>query len=304
MKYLAIISFLLIVNTVTGQLFPVSDFYVLNSLVINPACAGSQDALSTTFQHRNQWVGFNDAPKSSMLSAHAPFFNDQMGLGLLLNRHTFGIYRETSIMGNYAYRLNLHNGKLSMGIAFGVTSYKIAWNDLQASDPDDELLTDNSVNNTVPDFSVGSYYETNRYFIGFSIPFFLSHESDDNSGKLVTRNKTDAYNYFLTGGYSISVNSFLNLKPSVVLIYNKYSSLQGDIHFQAELWERLRAGAGYRTSGVFIGVIGINVNRQLRVSYSFDSDSGKAGNYRRGSHEIMVGYLFRYARNVISPLDI
>ena len=84
----------------TGQMFPLSDHYVVNALAINPAFAGCQDALSATISYRNQWVGFNDSPKSYILSVHAPVFNDRVGLGLLVENNSIGIFKETSILGN------------------------------------------------------------------------------------------------------------------------------------------------------------------------------------------------------------
>ncbi len=66
-------------------MFPLSDHYTYNALVINPAFAGCSDALSATVSYRNQWVGFQDAPKSYLLSVHTPIENDRMGLGLLID---------------------------------------------------------------------------------------------------------------------------------------------------------------------------------------------------------------------------
>ena len=62
---------------VSGQLFPLSDHYRDNALVINPAYAGSQDALSAAIQYRDQWIGFRDAPKSALLSLHTPVAKDK-----------------------------------------------------------------------------------------------------------------------------------------------------------------------------------------------------------------------------------
>src|SRR5665648_1094470 len=87
---------------VTAQLFPLSDHYVVNALAINPAYAGCQDALSVTASYRDQWVGFRDAPKSYILSAHAPVYNDRIGLGLLVEKNSIGIFNENSFYGNYA----------------------------------------------------------------------------------------------------------------------------------------------------------------------------------------------------------
>ena len=69
-----------------GQVRPLSNLYNLDKLVFNPAFAGSQGALSATALYRNQWVGFNDAPKNYSFSAHAPLHNDQMSLGFWLKK--------------------------------------------------------------------------------------------------------------------------------------------------------------------------------------------------------------------------
>lgn len=303
MKQLLIILFLGFAP-VSAQLFPISDFYIFDGLIINPAFAGSHDALSATLQYRNQWVAFKDAPQNSIFSAHAPFFNDRIGLGLLLARSSFGVYNETSFMGNYAYRMNLHTGKLALGLAFGLKSYRVSWDDLKAFDPDDLLLSDNSSLSIVPDFSLGAYYYGRNYFAGFSIPFFLSYGHDKKTGKLKAKNQFNSYDYFFTGGYTFNLNRIINLEPSVLLMYNQHAGIQGDLYLKTEFYDRFSMGAGVRSIGMFIGFLSCNINRQLTVSYSFDTDSGKAGRYRKGSHEIMISYIFRYSRNVMSPAEI
>src|SRR5664280_331478 len=127
----------------SGQMFPLSDHYVVNALAINPAFAGCQDALSLTTSYRDQWVGFNDAPKSYILSVLTPVFNDRVGLGLLIENNSIGIFKETSFLGNYAYRMKLREGKLALGLGFGVTIYNTAWNELVKADPDDTQLMNN-----------------------------------------------------------------------------------------------------------------------------------------------------------------
>jgi type IX secretion system PorP/SprF family membrane protein len=124
----------------SAQLFPLSDHYVVNGLAINPAYAGCQDALSATISYRDQWVGFKDSPKSYFLSVHTPLNNDRIGLGLLVEKNSVGIFKETSILGNYAYRMELSDGKLALGLGFGLTVLNTAWNELVAADADDAQL--------------------------------------------------------------------------------------------------------------------------------------------------------------------
>ena len=41
--------------------------YMYNTVVVNPAYAGSRGAMSVFGMHRNQWVGFDGAPKTLSL---------------------------------------------------------------------------------------------------------------------------------------------------------------------------------------------------------------------------------------------
>ena len=56
--------------------------YSFNTQSINPAYAGSRDALTVTALHRSQWVGFEGAPTTQTLTLHAPILQDKIGIGL------------------------------------------------------------------------------------------------------------------------------------------------------------------------------------------------------------------------------
>ena len=285
----------------SGQMFPLSDQYIFNPLAINPAFAGCDDALSASVLYRNQWVGFKDAPKNYMLSVHAPLFNDRVGLGVIINNNSIGINKETSFIGNYAYRMELKNGKLALGLGFGVIIDKIAWNELEAADPGDALLSNNPTSAILPNFSLGAYYYTQKYFIGFSLPMFLSHEMDHSSGEYKMVNRFSGYNYFLGGGYLMDLNSGLKFLPSLLIKYNPGHTLQIDYNAQIVLKERIWLGIGYRNSNTMIGMLQFQLNHQLRMSYSYDFDMGKIGKFNNGSHEFVLNYVFNYDRKVAGP---
>jgi type IX secretion system PorP/SprF family membrane protein len=284
-----------------GQMFPLSDQYLNNALAINPAFAGCHDALSATISYRNQWVGFKDAPKSRMLSVHAPLANDRIGLGLLIEKNTIGIYKETSFIGNYAYRMELFNGKLALGLGFGVTVYKMAWNELEATDADDIQLMNNPKSAILPAFSMGTYYYAKKYFIGISLPLFLSHEVDQNTGKYKIKNNFSEYNYFLTGGYEVGISPQIKLLPSLLIKYHPNHVMQIDYNAQINLKDKIWIGVGYRNSNMMIGMLRCQLNYQLNMAYSYDVDLGSTGKYKNGSHEIVLNYVFSYARKVMGP---
>ena len=215
-----------------GQMFPLSDHYIYNGLAINPAFAGCQDALSSTISYRNQWVGFNDAPRNQILSIHTPVYNNRIGLGLLVEKNSIGIFKETNIIGNYAYRMELRDGILAFGLGFGVTVSNIAWNELVAADLNDAQLMNNSTSTVLPAFSLGTYYYTKKYFIGISMPLFLRYELDKSTGKNKISNPFSGSNYFFTGGYDISISPNVKLLPSLLIKYHPNNVLQVDYNAQ------------------------------------------------------------------------
>jgi len=284
-----------------GQMFPLSDHYVVNALAINPAFAGCQDALSATISYRDQWVGYKDSPKSYILSVHTPVYNDRVGLGLLIEKNSIGIFKETSFLGNYAYRMELHDGKLALGLGFGVTIYNIAWNELVAADANDVQLMNNSKSSVLPTFSLGTYYYTKKYFIGISIPLFLSHQIDKSTGKYKIGSNFSGSNYFLTGGYEMRISPQVKFLPSLIIKYHPKNAIQIDYNAQINLKDRIWMGIGYRNRNMLVGMLQYQLNYQIRMAYSYDYNFGSIGKYMNGSHEIVLNYVFKYSRNVMGP---
>ena len=55
------------INCVSQQL-PIFSQYLLNDYAYNPAIAGSKDYYDVKSNHRYQWVGITDAPRTYTLS--------------------------------------------------------------------------------------------------------------------------------------------------------------------------------------------------------------------------------------------
>lgn len=299
-RYILSILALFLSLQLMGQMFPLSDHYIFNALSINPAVAGSQDALNTTLSYRNQWAGFKDAPKSLMLSVHTPLDNDRVGLGLLIDNNSIGIYKETGFMGNYAFRRELFNGRFALGLGMGITIYHMAWNELDATDEDDAELMNNPATAVLPAFSLGSYYYTKKYFIGFSIPEFLSHELDQSTGKYRIKNNFAEYNYFLTGGYQAVLSPRIKLLPSLLIKYHPNHAIQVDYNVLVILNNKIWIGTGYRNTDMLVWMFRCQVNKQLNIAYSYDFVMGNTG-YKNGSHEMVLNYVFSFEGRVTGP---
>jgi type IX secretion system PorP/SprF family membrane protein len=303
MKKLFLHSALILFSIVGfGQLHSLSNQYVLNGLAINPGYAGSDEALSTTLMYRNQWTGFEGAPKTITAAIHSPLRNELIGLGLLVVNDQIGVNSETSIIGNYAYMIEMGDAKLSFGVGIGVTFLNVAWDQLDVTDMDDIGLNNAAVNITNPNFSAGMYYYNKDFFLGLSAPMFLSYKYlGENSDQLELKNDISEYNIYLTSGYVFEINRRLKFFPSGLIKMHPDEVVQADVSGQFIMRDRLWLGLTYRTVDAIAALLQLQVTDQFRVAYSYDMGVSKTIRSYGGSHEVMLKYVLNHNSRVVGP---
>jgi type IX secretion system PorP/SprF family membrane protein len=281
-----------------SQLSNLSDQYVFNGLAINPAFAGSEEALSACMLYRNQWVGFTGSPKTLTAAIHSPLGKERVALGLSVVNDKIGVTSRTNIMANYAYRIEMGRGNFSFGIGVGASILDIGWDELKVTKFDDfELQTSEHLSK--PNFSAGIYYTSKKYFFGVSIPYFLSYTYSDSS--LDLQNHISEYNYHVIGGYYFEINRNLKFSPSALIKYHVNNAFQVDITSQLIFSDRLWLGITYRSSDAVVAFIQLAVTDQFHLAYSYDFDTGKTGSSHRSSHEVMLKFVLDFNAKVIGP---
>ena len=178
-----ILLFVLILEGVSGQAvsdspeislgYPVYSQYLQNGLMINPAYTGSRGALSGFLSYRMQWMGTKGSPVIQSLSLHSPMKNNKVALGLLAQFMQFGFTKSTSIYASYAYRIQLSKGIISMGIKGGADLSNTNFSGILLANPADRVFTSNDKPYVLPNVGAGVYYNSEKLFAGFSIPFFF-----------------------------------------------------------------------------------------------------------------------------------
>ncbi|MEL6919392.1 MAG: PorP/SprF family type IX secretion system membrane protein, partial [Bacteroidota bacterium] len=92
-SYIAILVLILLGLSfeVSAQQDPQYTQYMYNTQVVNPAYAGSRDALSFGLLGRTQWVNFEGAPKTGTFTINTPIGAlENMGLGLSIVHDELG----------------------------------------------------------------------------------------------------------------------------------------------------------------------------------------------------------------------
>ena len=87
---ISIFGFVLCLSSM-AQHSPITSQYLFNGLLINPAYAGSRDALATTLSYRHQWAGFEGAPKTTIATIHAPINKKKIALGMTVFDDQIGV---------------------------------------------------------------------------------------------------------------------------------------------------------------------------------------------------------------------
>jgi type IX secretion system PorP/SprF family membrane protein len=289
--------------SLAAQLTPVTNQYVLNPLTINPAYAGSRGALNFAAFYRRQWIGIPGSPETMTLLVDAPLFDEKVGLGLIIVNDKIGVTKETQFLTSYSYKINIGQGRLSLGLGAGVITTNTAWSDLVVLDPGDEFYMIDSRLFVVPSFSFGTYYSYQGFFAGVSIPKFLGYKFDFNKNKYTLEINPEDYSYTLTTGNIFIISPKVNLFPSTMISYTPGNKIQFDVNAYVNFLNRFWVGGSYRNNRSFAGLFQIQINDQFRIAYTYDFDFGDINTYSNGSHEIMLRYEFKYKVNVINPLS-
>jgi type IX secretion system PorP/SprF family membrane protein len=294
---------LLIPLSLTGQVAPVSNQYVLNPFIINPAYAGNRGALNIAAFYRRQWTGIVGAPATMSLAMDAPYLDSKLGLGFILTNDKVGVTKETHFLTNYSYKIAIGGGTLSLGLGAGLITTNTTWSDLVVLDPGDEQYLSDSRVFVVPDFSFGAFYSGKSYFIGLSVPKLIGYQFNLVKDKYNLNFSPGKYSYLVNAGYVIKLSQTVNLLPSTLITLASGEKFLFDLNACVSLNDRIWAGLSYKNTRTLSGLFQIALNNQFHIAYTYDFDMGKLSSYSNGSHEIMIRYEFRYKVNAISPLN-
>ena len=146
--FLAVLTLFTLVD-VSAQQDPHYTQYMYNLSVINPAYAGSKEALSMGLLYRKQWVDIEDAPTTATFFGHLPV-GKNVGVGLSAISDKIGPVEENNIYGDFSYTLNMGGEhRLAFGLKAGVTLHKVGlfsqiYNTLP--DPNDPAFSEDTSN--------------------------------------------------------------------------------------------------------------------------------------------------------------
>ena len=294
----------LMANLAWGQQDPMYTFYMYNTQAVNPAYAGSREALTVTALTRLQWAGFEGSPTTHTLTMHTPLSIQHFGVGASLTHDVAALTKITNVQADFAFRLPVsRHGVLAMGLkgtASRLSENLSQLNPRQAGDPS---FSNNYSSRLIPNVGAGLYLQHDAYYIGFSVPELLQGRLRENTvaGSISGLKQR---HYYTIAGAMFQLKNRIQFKPTAMVKYTALAPIQIDLSGSLVFRDKLTTGLMYRHAEAVGLQLGFNLTEQLFLGYAYDwSFANRTGRFNQGSHEFALRYdfLFRHSRGARSP---
>jgi type IX secretion system PorP/SprF family membrane protein len=302
--FVVVIALAASIHKMNAQFDPMFTQYMFNEMYINPAYAGSRDNISATGLIREQWAGLAGAPATQTFSVHAPVANKKVGLGISFLNESIGVGKRTGINLNGAYRIPMDKMTLSFGLQMGLVNLMENYQALVTQTSNDNQFSGNSKRYLAPNFGFGTYLQSDKWYVGLSIPRMMENRINYGGGSTEVSNKFTMSNwhYFLTAGTVHTLSPSIKLRPSVMLKAVSGAPINLDLSANLLFQDIIWAGAAYRNGDAFSVLLGAYITKQLRLGYAYDFTTSALKNFSAGSHELSLGFDMNFDKNkVLTP---
>lgn len=265
----------------------------------NPAYAGVREDLNLLALSRLQWIGIEGAPKSFFIHADMPFKlgKTNHGVGLLIFTEGIGLFQNTHVNLQYAYKQKLLGGTLSAGLQFGLVNQsfngeKVFYPTSQFHQQQDQAIPNVQVSGMGMDIGAGLYYTHKKFYVGLGVTHLNKTEVrlDEYSSMYLSST------YNLTGGYNIQLrNPLYELQPSV-FFKTDMQSFQADITARLVYNKMFNGGFSWRVNESVILLLGAKFG-SFHVGYAYDFPTTPILKGTSGSHELMVSYKLKLKKS-------
>ena len=311
-RYIVLLcGFLCCVVFVRAQFDPQIGQYMFMRSVYNPAAVGEGDLMRVYGSHRMQFTGIMDAPMTTNFSFSSPFVigKTSHAAGVRFMNDRFGLFSNQSFYAEYAYRIKLGKGYLSVGADLGFINLSFAVDSVNLKDVAD-LVKDhayhNATDNAIPeasgqngvsgmgfDLGVGVYYSTPTWWAGVSYGHVTQPRLQWSDKAEVEVRGT----FYAAGGYNWRLRDKKWVLMPSAMLQTDFAGWDVNLTMLAQLNNRYRFGLGYRIAGSVNILLGMDIINGLQVGYTYELPANGLIRESYGSHELYLAYGF----NVLKP---
>lgn len=289
--------------------------FAYDKLGFNPAYAGIHDHISLNAIYRNQWLGLDGSPSRFAASINFPAQDQNLGLGLHMDKSTISIFDKTTIKGSYSYAIDLDQGQINLGLSTSFRQFIVDWTDNRLRPPNgfssDPSVEQNVLTKRIFNVGFGLYYRTDKYFAGASVPRLNKAIIDFDDTKLDTLQATEARLVYLMGGGKFSLSESWELSPQLLMTIAEAAPVQFELSATGILEKKYHLGLNYSSGGSLVNpiesidlILGYQHDPQIFLGFAYDVTLSELRQFSSGSLELILNYRFNQknkADMIINP---
>jgi len=269
-----------------AQIYPSQSLFSYNTMYVNPANTGILGKGSVFVWNRLQWMGFDGAPNTTMISFEYPLQKTAFGANLYYDYA--GFVNQWHASGYFSYLLNLNKFTfLSMGLNLGAEQIRLDPSKLNVKDPG-EAYFDETTSAMDIVAGVGFTVFTDTWYVGLSSPNVIPYRGLSSTDKA----KASVPQIYMAGGVNWELSYTVIFRPSLFLYYGQDVPFGFDMTANFLFHDKFSAGLGYRLNSAYILLLGYKFSDVFSVGYSFDWDASELHKYNNGSHELFLRFEF------------
>jgi type IX secretion system PorP/SprF family membrane protein len=276
----------------SAQQLPLYSLGFFAPQINNPARSGSKDGGSLTTAHRQQWMGMEGAPETSMLAFNSALNKEKVGFGLYAYNDVTDIVHRSAIYGNYAYHVQLaDNTSLSFGLGLGYVSNSLDMASIRVKNADDPYLIPANSGGSL-DLNLGVHLQASGFGLGFSAPQLLAPAIS------YSKNYNEPVEYQLIRHYTAQAQYDVTWQKGKMVLTPLVAlrSAGLGIPMQVDAGTLFNhkgfgyVGAMYRSNYAVTAQAGVHLTPLISVGYGYDFSTNTYATTLGTTHEFMLTY--------------
>jgi len=284
--------------------------FMYNQQLYNPAYVGSRNTASFTGIHRSQWLGFEGAPSSQLISFQTPIMRKRAGLGGSISRYSIGVSYAWFGSAAYSYNIKLTPDlDMHLGLQATLEYFGLDFHDPRVvtyTQGDPSLDNGSFADKYVANVGVGMYLTyKDLFYFGASSPQIYPNEIGFNNFTLKTA-KAAPHRYFNLGAV-VQLSDQIELMPNMMVKWVDHAPLDLDINFSVRYLKKVTGGLTYRAGGNKAGesidaLMFFQFDQKIGAGLAYDLTLSDVRDYQSGTIEVLFRYDLRDERgNLENP---
>jgi len=293
-KYIIIVFLISGMQNIYAQQTPFTTSYIINPYALTPTFAGHSGYSEAFLNYRNDWTKIEGAPSTFSAMGYGNIYKEKMYLGGEIQTDKTNILSVFKANLSYTYKLQVENDQF---LYFGIWSsfYQASVNTGNAIgvDPNDPIIQNNAkLNSSAFNAGFGINYNWQNLNLGFSMPSIFG---SNDEYELNTDFKYKVQRQFqFHASYLFDLNSSWQLQTFGVFRKTGNQPATVEISLLSIIQGRFWGGLLYRNSGVLAINLGGHIYNGFTFNYAYEIGTGNINNGSGGSHEITIGYRFKF----------